>query len=112
MVLFLIFVSTKRSVHLVEACVGPCQFCKAQLSVNIVERRSTKLLFCFIPIMVIVNRMAVCRSCGRSIRAAQYTMRESVQDKEQGAITSHVVEEKCWEDEEEHDDEERGGTTG
>lgn len=94
MVFFFFFASTERSVNLVEPSVGPCQFCEAKASIDIVERRSKTWWFGFIPMTETVDRLAVCHSCGTSIKEAYYTRREPFQD--DMISPAAVVEEKYW----------------
>ena len=86
---------------MVEPNVGPSQFCEAKASVDIVEHRSKTWWFGFIPTPETIERMAVCHSCGKSIREVYYTMRDSYQD-------ATVIEGKCWEKD---NDEEHGQRT-
>lgn len=71
-----IFANIHKHSNTVEHNVGPCQFChNPGNSVDIVEQHSQTNLFGLFPTKEQVNRLAICRKCGKSIKEVYYTMR-------------------------------------
>lgn len=91
MVFLFFFASTEKRIHLVETSVGRCQFCSVPACVDIEEHRSRTWWFGFIPTNQHIERMAICRQCGRRIKEVYYTMRESTKDMTIPVVDGKVI---------------------
>jgi DNA-directed RNA polymerase subunit RPC12/RpoP len=71
---FFFFANVQRGIDTVEQRVGRCPFCSTPAAVDILEYHTQTFWFGLIPSKDQVDRMAVCRYCGKSIKEAYYTM--------------------------------------
>jgi hypothetical protein len=75
------FASVQQHATMLESNIGSCQFCKSQGTVDLVEQYKKHFWFGMIPSEANVDRLAVCRQCGKMVKEVYYTLRDG--DKEE-----------------------------
>eukprot|EP00339_Tiarina_fusa_P004587 CAMPEP_0116999424 /NCGR_PEP_ID=MMETSP0472-20121206/2129_1 /TAXON_ID=693140 ORGANISM="Tiarina fusus, Strain LIS" /NCGR_SAMPLE_ID=MMETSP0472 /ASSEMBLY_ACC=CAM_ASM_000603 /LENGTH=111 /DNA_ID=CAMNT_0004698829 /DNA_START=175 /DNA_END=510 /DNA_ORIENTATION=+ len=72
---FVFFATTQSHATLLESSIGPCGYCHAKDSIDVVEQTNKTSWFGLFPAADQVERLASCKRCGKSIKEVHYNLR-------------------------------------